>query len=139
MLNIITFLFQSDLLLVIASKDAASWGCNTDKYWWRDKGIEMVLVVDYDWSRNIKGIFMVQNSPSTFMFLSVLGFCNVNTMSSSVYEVLKHEAQPSVLGLGITRIANFVNYLKNFTVYLPILALIFSLQVILAKRIGRKI
>ena len=34
-----------------------------------------------------------------------------------LYQVLKHEAQPSVLGLDTTRIANFVNYLKNFMVY----------------------
>ena len=44
-----------------------------------------------------------------------------------------------VLGLDTTLIANFVNYLKNFTVYLSILTLIFSPQVILAKNIGRKI
>ena len=37
------------------------------------------------------------------------------------------------------RIANFVNYLKNLPVYLSILTLIFSLQVILAKKISRKI
>ena len=55
------------------------------------------------------------------------------------YQALKHEAQPSVLGLDTTRIANFVNYFKNFTVYLSILTLIFSLQVTLAKKIGRKI
>ena len=62
------------------------------------------------------------------------------TQSAGVlYQVLKHEAQPSVLGLDTTRIANFVNYLKNFTVYLSILTLIFSLPVILAKKIGRKI
>ena len=46
-------------------------------------------------------------------------------------QVLKHEVQPSVLGLDTTRISNFMNYLKNFTVYLSILTLIFSLQVIL--------
>ena len=56
-----------------------------------------------------------------------------------LYQVLKHEAQPSVLGLDTTRIANCVNYLKNFTVNLFILTLIFSLQVILAKKIGRKL
>ena len=56
-----------------------------------------------------------------------------------LYQVLKHEAQPSVLGLDTTRIANFVNYLKNFTIYLSILTLLFSLQVILAKKISRKI
>ena len=54
-------------------------------------------------------------------------------------QVLKHEAQPSVLRLDTTRIANFVNYLKNFNVYLSILTLIFSLQVILAKKISHKI
>ena len=43
------------------------------------------------------------------------------------------------LGLDTTRIANFVNHLKNFTVYLSIRTLIFSLQVLLAKKIGRKI
>ena len=32
-----------------------------------------------------------------------------------LYQVLKHEAQPSVLGLDKTRIANFVNYFKNVT------------------------
>ena len=58
-----------------------------------------------------------------------------------LYQVLKHEVQRSVLGLDTTRIANFVNYVKNFTVYLivSILTLIFSLQVILAENIGRKI
>ena len=56
-----------------------------------------------------------------------------------LYQVLKHEAQPSVLGLDTTRIANFVNYLKHFAVNVSILTLIFSLQVILAKKIGRKI
>ena len=56
-----------------------------------------------------------------------------------LYQVLKQEAQPSVLGLKTTRIANFVNYLKSFAVYLSILTLIFSLQVILSKKIGRKI
>ena len=56
-----------------------------------------------------------------------------------LYQVLKYEAQPSVLGLGTARIANFVNYLRNFTVYLSILTLIFSPQVILAKKISRKI
>ena len=56
-----------------------------------------------------------------------------------LYQVLKHEAQPSVLGLDTTRIAKFVNYLKNFAVYLSIHTLIFSLQVVLAKKIGRKI
>ena len=56
-----------------------------------------------------------------------------------LYQVLKDEAQPSVLGLDTTRIANFVNYLKNFAVYLCILTLIFSLQVILAKKISGKI
>ena len=55
------------------------------------------------------------------------------------YQVLKHEAQSSVFGLDTRRIANFVNYLKNFTVYLSILTLIFSFQVILAKKIGHKI
>ena len=50
----------------------------------------------------------------------------------------KQEAQPSVLGLDTTRMANFVNYLK-LTVYLSILALIFSIQVIFAEKIGRKI
>ena len=45
------------------------------------------------------------------------------------YQVLIHEGQPSVLGPDKTRIANFVAYLKNFTVYLSILTLIFSLQV----------
>ena len=54
-----------------------------------------------------------------------------------MYQVLKHEALPSVLGLDTTRIENFVNYLKSFTVYLSILTLIFSLQIILAKKIGR--
>ena len=56
-----------------------------------------------------------------------------------LYQVLKHEAQPSVLGLDTIRVANFVNYLKNFTVYLSILTLIFRLQVILAKKIGSEI
>ena len=55
-----------------------------------------------------------------------------------LYQVLKHEVQPSILGLDTTRTANFVKYLK-FTVYLSILTLIFSLQVTLAKKIGRKI
>ena len=57
-----------------------------------------------------------------------------------LYQVLKHEAQSSVLGLDTT-IANFVKVynLKIFTVYLLILTLIFSFQVILAKKIGRKI
>ena len=47
-----------------------------------------------------------------------------------LYQVLKHEAQLSVLGLDATQtIANFVNYLiRHFTVYLSILTLIFSLQ-----------
>ena len=56
-----------------------------------------------------------------------------------LYQVLKQEVQPSVLGLDTTQIANFVDYLKNFTVYLSILTLVFSRQVILAKKIGRKI
>ena len=37
-----------------------------------------------------------------------------------LYQVLKRKAQPSVLGLDTTQIANFVNYTvlkKNFTVY----------------------
>ena len=41
-------------------------------------------------------------------------------MSRSVVSSFKHEAQPSDLGLDTTRIANFVNYLRNFTVYLSI-------------------
>ena len=53
-----------------------------------------------------------------------------------LYPVLKRETQPSVLGLDTMGIANFVNY---FTVYLSILILIFSLQVILAKKIGHKV
>ena len=52
-----------------------------------------------------------------------------------LYQVLKHETQPSLFGLDTTRIANF----DNVTVYLSILTLIFSLKVILAKKIGRKI
>ena len=56
-----------------------------------------------------------------------------------LYQVLKHEAQPSVLGLDTKRMANFVNYLKDFSVYLSILIRIFSLQVILAQKIGHKI
>ena len=56
-----------------------------------------------------------------------------------LYQVLKHEAQPSVLGLDTIRIVHFVNYLKNLTVYLSILTLVFSLQVILVKKTGRKI
>ena len=48
-------------------------------------------------------------------------------------------AAPRVLGLDTTRIANFVNYLKTFAVYLYIRTLMFSLQFILAKKIGRKI
>ena len=43
------------------------------------------------------------------------------------------------LELDTTRIANFVNNLQTFTVCLSILTLIFSLQVILAKKSGRKI
>ena len=56
-----------------------------------------------------------------------------------LYRVLKHEAQPHVLGLDATRIANFVNFFKNSAVYLSILTLIFSLQVVFAKKIGHKI
>ena len=52
--------------------------------------------------------------------------CNVYTMSRSV------------LGVDTTQIANFVNYLKNFTVYLSILTLIYGFQVSLATKIGRK-
>ena len=67
--------------------------------------------------------------------LFLMRSCNVYTTGAGVlYQDLKHEAQPSVLGLDRTRIANFVNYLKNFTVYLSIFILIFSLQVILAKK-----
>ena len=55
-----------------------------------------------------------------------------------LYQVLKHKAQPSVLGLDTTQIVIFVNQLKNVTVYLSILTLI-SLQVILARKIGHKI
>ena len=55
-----------------------------------------------------------------------------------LYQVLKHEAQPGVLGLDTIRIANFVNYL-NFTVYLSILSLKFRFQVFSAKKISRKI
>ena len=50
-----------------------------------------------------------------------------------LYQVLKHKAQPSVLGLDTIQIMNFVNYLKNLNLYLSILILIFS---ILAKKIG---
>ena len=53
-----------------------------------------------------------------------------------LYQVLKHKAQPSVLGLVTTRI---VNYSKNFTLYLSILTPIFSLRVISAKKTGRNI
>ena len=58
-----------------------------------------------------------------------------------LYQVLKHQAQPSVLGLDTTRMASFVKYLKKTLLYicLFILILIFSLQVMLAKKIGRKI
>ena len=42
-----------------------------------------------------------------------------------LYQVVKHEVQPSVLGLDTTQIANFVKYLKTFTVYPSILTLIF--------------
>ena len=56
-------------------------------------------------------------------------------MSRSVVSSLKHEAEPSVLGLNTTRIVNCVSYLKNLTVYLSILTLIFSLQDILARKI----
>lgn len=56
-----------------------------------------------------------------------------------LYQVLEHEAQPSILGLDTTRIVNCVNCSKKFTVYLSILTLIFSLQVMLAKKIGPKI
>ena len=60
--------------------------------------------------------------------------------SGVLYHSLKHKTQPSVLGLDTTRIANFVNYLKNSTsaVYLSIRTLVFSLQVILAKKIVHK-
>ena len=62
-------------------------------------------------------------------------------MTKSVVSSFKtqgaNEAQPSVLGLDTTRIVNFVNSLKNFTVYLSILTLM--LQVILAQKVGRKI
>ena len=60
-------------------------------------------------------------------------------MSRSVVSSFKHKAQPSVLGLDTTRIANFLNYmyLKNFTVYVSILTLIFSIQVFLAKKISQ--
>ena len=34
-----------------------------------------------------------------------------------LYQVLKHETQPSVFGLDTTRIVNFVNYLKSVTVH----------------------
>ena len=56
-----------------------------------------------------------------------------------LYQVLNHKAQPSVLGPDTTRIANFVNYFKSFTVSLSILALISSLQFIMAKKISRTI
>ena len=49
------------------------------------------------------------------------------------------EAQSSDLGLDITRTAKNVNYLTNFTAYLSILILIFTLQVFLARKIFRKI
>ena len=60
-------------------------------------------------------------------------------MSRVLYQVLKHEALPSVLEVDTKRIANFVNYLKHFTIYLSILTQIFYLQVSVAKKIGRKI
>ena len=60
-------------------------------------------------------------------------------MSRSVLSNLKHEAQPSVLGLDKTRIANLLNGFKSFTVHLSILTVIFRVKVILAKKIGRKI
>ena len=41
-----------------------------------------------------------------------------------LYQDLKHKVQPSVLGLDTTRIANFVNYLKIFAVYLSIFTVI---------------
>ena len=55
-----------------------------------------------------------------------------------LYLALKHKAQLSVLVLDTTRIANFANDLKNL-VHLTIFTLIFSLQDILAKKIGRNI
>ena len=58
-------------------------------------------------------------------------------MSRSVVSSFKTRGTAECLGLDTTRIANFVNYLENFTV--SILTLIFNLQVILAEKIGRKI
>ena len=60
-------------------------------------------------------------------------------MSRSVLSSLKHEAQPSVLGLGKTRIANLLNGLKSFTVHLSILTVILRVKVPLTKKIGLKI
>ena len=66
-------------------------------------------------------------------------FSNVYPMSRSVVSSPKTLGCASCLKLDTTRIENFVNYLKNFTVYLSILTLIFNLQVILAEKIGGKI
>ena len=59
-------------------------------------------------------------------------------MSRSVLSSLKHKAQPSVLGLDKTRIANLLNGFKSFVVHLSILTVIFRVKVTLAKKIGRK-
>ena len=60
-----------------------------------------------------------------------------------LYQILKYKAHLSVLGHDTTRIANFVNFLLITSpavhVHLPILALTFSLHIILAKKISRKI
>ena len=60
-------------------------------------------------------------------------------MSRSVESSFETRGTAKCLGLDTAQIVNFVNTLKNFTVYLSIFILIFSLQVILAKKIGRKI
>ena len=78
------------------------------------------------------GLFLKKRCFANYFFCILLltksAVCNVYTMSRSV------------LGLNTTPIVNFLNYLKkNFTVYLAILSLIFNLQDILAKNIGRKI
>ena len=62
---------------------------------------------------------------------------SVYTMSRSVVSSVKTRGAAECFRT--TGIANFVNYLKNLTVYLSILTLIFSVQVILAKKIGCKI
>ena len=60
-------------------------------------------------------------------------------MSGSVVSSFKTQGTAECVRTCYNTDYEFCELLKNFTAYLFILTLIFSLQVILAKKIGRKI